>query len=184
MSKVITGKGRFSYFNAFAPKLNDLSGKNEYSLEFIIPKTDVPTITALKAAMKAALDKKWPDGKYPKGLKSPLKDGDTETKQDNSPLGEQYHGQFFIRCKASEAEKPGIVDAQGKDILSANDVVSGDYGRVSVTAYAYSNAGNNGVAFWLNNVQFLEKGEPLGSKTSAADDFGVAQSANDASVPF
>ena len=61
--------------------------------------------------------------------------------------------------------------------LAANDFVSGDYGRVSVTAWAYDTAGNTGVSFWLNNIQLLEKGESLGGKSSAADDFGIAKPA-------
>ncbi|MFZ9454899.1 MAG: ssDNA-binding protein, partial [Bacteroidia bacterium] len=81
MSKVITGKGRFSYLNWASPKLNEMNGKNEYSTEFLIEKTDATTIAALKAAMKSALDKKW-NGKYPSNLRNPLRDGDTETKQD------------------------------------------------------------------------------------------------------
>lgn len=182
MSKVITGKGRFSYLNWASPKKNELSGKNEYSTEFLIPKSDTKTITDLKAAMKSALDKKF-NGKYPANLRNPLRDGDTETKQDGSPLSDEYKGHYFIRCKSNE--KPQTVDANGWEILTANDFVSGDYGRVSVTAYAYSQAGNNGVAFWLNNIQMLSKGEALGSKSSALDDFGIAKSVpQDNDIPF
>lgn len=179
MSKVITGKGRFSYLNWASPKRNELSGKDEYSTEFLIPKSDATTIAALKAAMKAALEKKFGQA-FPKNLRNPLRDGDTETKQDGTPLGAEYKGHFFIRCKSNE--QAGVVDAQGQPILAANDFVSGDYGRISVTAYAYSQAGNSGVAFWFNNAQKLEKGEALGGKASAADDFGVAPSSND--IPF
>ena len=69
--------------------------------------------------------------------------------------------------------------------MAANDFVSGDYGRVSVTAYAYSQAGNNGVAFWLNNIQMLDKGEALGSKASAIDDFGIVKTVQqDNDIPF
>jgi hypothetical protein len=50
--------------------------------------------------------------------------------------------------------------------------------RVSLNAYAYSQAGNNGVSFGLNNILLLKKGQPLGgSKPSAADDFGIGKSA-------
>ena len=184
MSKFVTGKGRFSYLNWATAKVNEMSGKEEFSTEFLIPKSDTNTITGLKAAMKSALDKKW-NGKYPANLRNPLRDGDTETKQDGSSLGEQYKGHYFIRCKSNE--KPGTVDMNGQPIMAANDFVSGDYGRVSVTAYAYSQAGNNGVAFWLNNIQMLAKGEPLGSKASALDDFGIVKSSNDfndSNIPF
>lgn len=182
MSKFVTGRGRFSYLNWASAKVNEMSGKEEFSTEFIVPKSDVATITGLKTAMKNALDKKW-NGKYPANLRNPLRDGDTETKQDGSSLGDQYKGCYFIRCKTNE--KPGTVDANGNALMAANDFVSGDYGRVSVTAYAYSQAGNNGVAFWLNNIQMLDKGEALGSKASAIDDFGIVKTvAQDNDIPF
>lgn len=181
-TKIITGKGRMSYLNWAAPKLNELSGKQEYSTEFLISKSDATTIANIKAAMKAALDKKWKNGKYPSGLKNPLRDGDTETKQDGSSLGEQYKGHYFIRCKSNE--QPGVVGPDGQPIMAANDFVSGDYGRLSITAYAYSQGANHGVAFWLNNIQMLEKGESLGGKVSAADDFGVTSSTSDSNIPF
>jgi hypothetical protein len=70
------------------------------------------------------------------------------------------------------------VDANGQDLLGSNDIVSGDYGRVSLNAYAYSQAGNNGVSFGLNNVMLVSKGEPLGgARPSAAADFGISKSA-------
>ena len=182
MSKFVTGRGRFSYLNWASAKVNEMSGKEEFSTEFIVPKSDVATITGLKTSMKNALDKKW-NGKYPANLRNPLRDGDTETKQDGSPLGDQYKGCYFIRCKTNE--KPGTVDANGNALMAANDFVSGDYGRVSVTAYAYSQAGNNGVAFWLNNIQMTDKGEALGSKASAIDDFGIVKTvAQDNDIPF
>ena len=181
MTKVVTGKGRFSYLNWATAKKNELSGKEEFSTEFLIPKSDTETIANLKTAMKAALDKKY-NGKYPPNLRNPLRDGDTEVKQDGSPLGAEYKGHFFIRTKCNE--QPGVVDENRQAILIANEFVSGDYGRVSVTAYAYSQVGNNGVAFWLNNMQRLEKGEPLGGKASAVDDFGGSAAPVNNGIPF
>ena len=182
MSKVITGKGRFSYLNWASPKKNELSGKDEFTTQFLIPKSDTTTIAALKAAMKSALEKKFGQA-FPKNLRNPLRDGDTETKQDGSPLGAEYHGHYFIGIKSSE--QPGVVDAAGQPILAANDFVSGDYGRVSVTAWAYNHTGNAGVAFWFNNAQLLEKGQSLSGKSSAADDFGIAKtSSNSEDNPF
>jgi hypothetical protein len=62
----------------------------------------------------------------------------------------------------------------GHDIIGSQDIVSGDYGRVSLNAYAYDQAGNKGVSYGLNNIMLLAKGESLGgAKPSAASDFGV-----------
>ena len=67
------------------------------------------------------------------------------------------------------------MDAHGHDIIGSQDIVSGDYGRVSLNAYAYDQAGNKGVSYGLNNIMLLAKGDSLGgAKPSAASDFGIA----------
>lgn len=174
-TRVTTGEVRASYFSALAPRKNELSGKDEFSTQILIPKTDTETIAALKAAAKEALVAKFGD-KIPKNVRNPLRDGDTETKQDGSPLGKEYQGCFF--CNVKSTSKPGAIDTHGNDLIGADDIVSGDYIRVSLNAYAYSQAGNNGVSFGLNNILLVRKGEPLGgTKPSAAADFGIARGA-------
>ena len=42
-----------------------------------------------------------------------------------------------------------------------------------MNGYTFNHEVNKGVAFGLNNVQFLCKGEPLSGRTRAEDDFGV-----------
>jgi hypothetical protein len=171
-TRVVTGKCRFSYFNALASRKNELSGKEEFSTQVLVPKADTETVAALKAAAKEALVAKFGD-KIPKNVRNPLRDGDTETKPDGSPLGPEYAGHFFFNAKSTN--KPGAVDANGHDLIGSDDIASGDYGRVSLNAYAYSQAGNNGVSFGLNNIMLVAKGEPLGgARPSAAADFGIA----------
>jgi hypothetical protein len=173
-TKVVTGKIRASYCNIMRARRNELSGKEEYSVVCLVPKTDTATVDALKAAAKAAIAGKWPTP--PKGIRNPLKDGDTDTKQDGSPLGSEYHGHWFFTAKTDASRnKPGVIDVNGRDLIDPDAIVSGDYIRVSVNAYAYDAAGNRGVSFGLNNVQLLSKGEPLGGgRTTAAQDFGAA----------
>ena len=50
-------------------------------------------------------------------------------------------------------------------------VYSGCYARVSLNFYAFNSNGNKGVACGLGNIQKIRDGEPLGSRTTAADDF-------------
>jgi hypothetical protein len=174
-TRVTTGEVRTSYFSALAPRKNELSGKDEFSTQILIPKTDKETLTALKNAAKLALTEKFGD-KVPKNVRNPLRDGDTETKSDGSPLGKEYAGHFF--CNVKSTSKPGAIDAHGHDLIGNDDIVSGDYIRVSLNAYAYSQAGNNGVSFGLNNILLVRKGEPLGgSKPTAASDFGITRGA-------
>ena len=170
-TKVVTGEVRFSYFSALSPRMNEMNNKEEYSTQVLVPKDDEATVKALKAAAKAALADKFGD-KIPKNIRNPLRDGDLETKNDGSPLGEEYAGHWFFNVKSTK--RPGAVDADGNDIIGNDDIVSGDFGRVSLNAYAYDVTGNKGVAFGVNNIMLTRKGKPLGgTRASAADDFGI-----------
>ena len=174
-TRVTTGEVRTSYFSALSARKNELNGKDEFSTQILIPKTDKDTLAALKAAAKEALTAKFGD-KIPKNVRNPLRDGDTETKNDGSPLGKEYQGHFF--CNVKSTSKPGAIDTHGNDLIGNDDIVSGDYIRVSLNAYAYSQAGNNGVSFGLNNILLVRKGEALGgAKPSAASDFGIGRGA-------
>jgi hypothetical protein len=175
MSKFVSGKVRFSYCNAFEPR-EQLDGSKKYSTEIIIRKDDTATITALKKAMKDAVEKKW-GGKPPSGLNNPLVDSQKKTKQDGSPLGAEYDNSYYLRLKSTDPI--GVIDAKGMAISSGLE--SGDYGRISAVAYAYDTPLGKGISFFWNNAQLLEKGEPLGGgKSSANEDFGVIQAiAND-----
>lgn len=167
-TKVITGEVRFSYLNWATPKKNDLNGKMEYSTQILVPKTDTATVANLKAAIKAAIEKKW-GGKAPTGWRNPLRDGDTEKKEDGTALSAEYKGHYFINIRSDQ--KPGVVDANRQPLIEADDFVSGDYGRVSVNSYAYEQKGNKGVSFGWNNAQMKRKGEALGNRARAEDDF-------------
>lgn len=174
-NKVITGRVRMSFLNWASPKKNDLNGKDEYGAELLIPKSDTETINALKAAMKEVIVAKFGD-KIPPQLRNPLKDGDTATKQDGSPLADHYKGHVFLRVKSTE--KPGVIGPDGQELRDASQFVSGDYGRASLVAFAYDQAVNKGVSFYLQNLMMLDKGEALGGgRSSASDDFGVKSSA-------
>ncbi len=168
--KVVTGLVRFSYFNAFKPRLNTLSNKSEFSTQILVPKSDVTTIAAIKAAISEAVTDKF-GGKRPVGLRNPLKNGDAIVDEGATALGKEYAGHYYFSAKASEDKPPQIVDAEGQSILSAQEFGSGDYGRVSVTFYGYDQKVNKGVSAWLNNIQFLEKGEALDGRSTAEEDF-------------
>ena len=63
------------------------------------------------------------------------------------------------------------MDKSVKPILDRDEVYSGCYGRVSLNFYAFNSNGNKGVACGLGNIQKIKDGEPLGSRSSASDDF-------------
>lgn len=166
-TKVVTGVVRLSYANVWEPKSIN-GGTEKFSVSLIIPKSDKKTIAAINAAVDAAIEEgrgKF-GGKIPNkaALKLPLRDGDIDRPDD-----EAYAGSYFINANSNSA--PEIVDKALNPIMSRSEVYSGVYARVSVNFYAFNSNGNRGIACGLGNIQKISDGEPLGGKTSAADDF-------------
>ena len=174
ITKVVTGEVRASFLNWKEPRKNELSGKDEYSVELLISKTDLDTVKALKSAMKVALTAKFGD-KMPPKMRNPLKDGDTETKSNGDPLPEHYAGHWMLRVKSTD--KIGVINIDGDKLTDANDFVSGDYCKAAINAFAYDQAGNRGVSFGLQNLLFTRRGVAFSAKTSANDDFGISTKA-------
>jgi hypothetical protein len=168
-TRVVTGKVRLSYVHIFEPYTNDPEKEARYSVTILIPKEDKATLKKIHAAIEAAKEdgktKTW-GGRVPGNLKLTLHDGDEEADLERNP---EYAGHMYMAM--SSKQRPGVVDQDLNPILDSTQVYSGCYARVSINAFPYSNSGNKGVSFGLNNVQFLEDGEPLGGRTRAEDDF-------------
>ena len=165
-TKVVTGVVRLSYEHVWEPA--SVNGSNpKYSVSLIIPKSDTKTLAAINQAIDNAIRDGAANfgGKIPpKGaLKLPLRDGDTERED------EAYRDAYFINANSTTA--PQIVDRAVQPFLDRSEVYSGCYARVSINFYAFNSNGNKGVACGLGNIQKVRDGEPLGGKTSAADDF-------------
>jgi hypothetical protein len=167
-TKVVTGIVRLSYANVWEPASINGS-KPKYSVSLIIPKGDSKTIADINAAIDAAIQEGAAKfgGKIPNkaALKLPLRDGDIE--RDD----EAYKGSYFVNANSTTA--PEVVDRSLQRILDRNEVYSGCYARVSINFYAFNSNGNRGIACGLGNIQKVRDGEPLGGKTSAADDFAT-----------
>lgn len=165
-TKVVTGVVRLSYANVWEPASIN-GGTPKYSVSLIIPKSDTKTIEAINAAVDAAIKDGAAKfgGKIPNkaALKLPLRDGDIERED------EAYKDSYFVNANSTTA--PQIVDRSVQPILDRAEVYSGCYARVSVNFYAFNSNGNRGIACGLGNIQKVKDGEPLGGRTSAADDF-------------
>ncbi len=165
-TKVVTGTVRLSYANVWEPKSIN-GGKEKYSVSLIIAKSDTKTLEAINTAIDAAITEGISKfgGKKPNkaSLKLPLRDGDVERDDD------AYKDSYFVNANSITA--PQIVDKHVQPILDRSEVYSGVYARVSITFYAFNSNGNRGIACGLGNIQKISDGEPLGGKTTAADDF-------------
>ena len=74
-TRIVVKDARMAYVHLLEPRAAAEGAEAKYSITLIIPKTDEAGIAAIKAAMKAAVTKKFGD-KPPKGLRNPLRDGD------------------------------------------------------------------------------------------------------------
>jgi len=177
--KVTTGLGIISYAYIWKPRPEEDGKAPKYSTSFLIPKSDMKTLTKIKNAINAAAAlgqaDKW-NGKLPEQPKHPLRDGDAEADEK----GEEYRGHYFIN--ATSTRRPRIVDFYVQDIVEEDEVYSGCKCRLSLNFYPFNTNGNKGIACGLNHVQKIEDGEPLGgARSKAEDDFADV---SDLDLPF
>ena len=174
---VVTNKARINYAHLVEPAEPMNGGDPVYSCCLVIPKDDTETVNAIKQAVKAAAEvgkDKVFNGKIPNNLKIPLRDGDDDRSDD-----ENYKNCFFINAKSKY--KPRIVDLNKRDINDPSQIYSGMYAKAVLSFYAYSAAGNKGIACSLGDMQKVEDGERIGGVVSADVAFG---SEDEESMPF
>jgi len=169
--KVTTPVFRGSFVNLFEAKPGP-DGKNPkfgLTMLFDAEAQKTPQFKAMQALAVAAAREKFgdkikADGKgWFHGLRGPIRDG-----AEKSDL-EGYEGCVF--AAATTKQQPGVVDAKVQRIIDPAAAYSGAYYRATVTAYAYEQAGNKGVAFGLQNVQKVREGERMAGRVEAEKDF-------------
>ena len=154
------------------------SGK-KYQATLLIPKqglseSDKAAFEQMRKLAGEAARKKWPQG-VPKTMRSPFRDGDERFAEKDGACPE-YQGMIYVSFKCPEDRPPQIVDQRGNKITEEmGKIYPGCWVRVSYGAYGYDASGNKGVAFSLNNVQFIRDDESFDSRTSAEQDFGAPQ---------
>lgn len=172
IKKVWSPVGVVSFPKVFEPDSYQGSAP-KYSLTLIFePAKFTAAEKKLWAAMIALADEKSiekfkkPLKQLPNNFKKPFRDG--EEKADL-----QGYGAGKVFCSFSSKMRPGIVDLNLQPIDSPDRFYPGCLARVTMTAYAYDNVGK-GVAFGLQNIQFVADGERLDSRTNADADFANA----------
>ena len=188
---------RASFMNVVTPKARksdagDLTGYN-FESSFLIPKEDDKQVEMLRAAMRQALEGRWPG----QGMKIPadrrcVRDGEPKDPDTGevSALYEGYDGCFFVSCNRGvsidewEVQKKNPVqllgprkDADGKfprmsGPEASKHFYSGGYYDVVIRIYGYdgSKQGNpNRINASLEAVKFKGHGEAFGMKAVDAD---------------
>lgn len=175
----VTGLSRLSYVHLNQPYAHQGGGEAKFSVTVLVPKTDTKTRAAIDAAIAAAtqlgIQKQW-NGAKPPVIATPIYDGDG-LRPNGEAFGPECKGHWVFTASSKADRRPRVVDSAIQDILDPSELYSGIYGRVGVDAYPYNVSGKRGIAFGLTNVQKLMDGEPLGSVTTAEDDFGEPVSA-------
>ena len=180
MSKVVTGKVRFSYCYLFTPQEALGGGDPKYSVTLLIPKNDTATLQKIKKAINDATEafrQKNGAASLPASPRNPLRDGDGP-KDNGDPHGPECKGCYVLKVRSKQ--KPVVVDAFGNQITDPAEVYGGAYGRASITFFGYNTAGSKGIGAALLAVQKLHDGEPFGT-VGSADDFndGFTDAAGD-----
>lgn len=179
---MIVGKVRISYPALFEPKLNP-SGKLKYSCSLLIPKADEKLVSQIRAGIDKAIargkEKIW-SGKVPRFRNEPMRDGDAEL-ESGEKTGKEYAGHYFINCSSDEA--PGIVGPDGKPLMDQKTIYAGCYVYADVNPFPFSNSGNHGVGWGLNNVMFKEPGDRLDGRQDAQTAFADFVDPDDPSDP-
>ena len=164
---------RFNYLRVFEAAASP-SGDMKFSVCVLIPKAPeyAPLLAQINASIDKAIAKGIEAGKFTKAqveaasFKRGLRDGDL-----SEELGPEFMGNWFLNASSAEKDQPGIVNAQAKPIMNRDDIYSGAWGYVDANSYAFNNAGNKGVAWWLNNVMMVKDGDRLDGKMKAEDAF-------------
>lgn len=170
-AKLITPEFRGSFVNIIEPQTipgAPAGTKPKYQMTIPLPK-DNPFWKELEEQIVATATAKW--GKVPPRMRHPVKDGDDMGR-------EEFDGKNTVQ--ASSLNKPGIVGADLKPVIDADEIYSGAYYRASVRCFAWEHpTGGKGVSLALDNVMKVRDGEAFSGKTDAKTDFSdFAQPAN------
>ena len=173
---------RFSYFNLITPRPDNFSKEVPaplmYNAQLLVPKTnatDVKLVRDFVASMKKEVftDKKKP---VPANFWNPLRDGDTDTKENGDSYGPAAAGHYVLTVKADAEHAPKVVGTQkgedGKLIRLTGGFKSGDYGRAGISLYGYEFKGKWGVGCGIRTAQLVQEGEALGSEADPDAEFG------------
>lgn len=166
------GEVRFGYVNVFAPRAKDDGTPGKYSVQLLIPKSDLLAKQLIGAAITTAAENGVATkfgGKMPRNLKTPIRDGDEEFPDDPT-----YAGMWFMNASSAATNKPGVAvltNGQIAEALDGDDFYSGCWGCASINFFPYNTSGNQGVACGLNNVIKTKDDEKLSGGHSAREDF-------------
>jgi len=170
-----TPLARLSYAKLHTPEKAN-NGKDKYSAMLIFEKGE--DLEALEdAAWEAAMEHYGSEAKMPSGVKKrklaggsgwPFRDGEDQEGKEGHEEGAQYINVSTYGSAPKVVRKvKGVMEKVEED-----EIKSGDYVRVMVSAKGFKVDGNSGVTFYMGNVLFVKAGDALGGgSTDPNNDF-------------
>lgn len=159
---ITTPACRLAFPQVFQKRLNELSGKEEYSVTMLFPKDSTDMKPLKQAMVKAAKNEFGADVDLKSLDLARLKDGD---EMDRS----EYKGNWVVKAKTTLGQ-PGVVDGQLNEIIDPSEIYSGVWAKVNITAKGYSK-GDPGVTFYLQHIQKIKDDEPFAGGPRSKDVF-------------
>ncbi len=165
---------RLAWVHLEEPRAAVEGAEPKYSVVMIISKNH-SQVVEIKAAMQAAIAAKW-GTKAPKGLRSPLRDGDATDESGERVKGAEYTDCFFI---TAASKKPvDVVAGKDRSRATSEHMRGGNFASIKIGFYGYDAAGNRGVGCGLNGVWITRRGDPLGAASepwaeTEAEDFSA-----------
>ena len=202
-NKVFTGAVRLSFPNLYETATDTLGNDTgKYTICMLIPKSDKLCYAALNEAIDHVIKEKF-NGKTPKGLRLPIKDGDEQAEKS----GRDETKDCWV-VNAGSPNQPGVVDQYAKEILTKEerdalerkaqvdpiaakkleeissltdrDVYAGCWVRVTLNAFEWGltkkNPGGVGISFSLQNVQKVRDDESFSGRVKASKEFEALES--------
>lgn len=172
-----------SYVQLAAPKL-DQYGNSKYAVSLIFPKsTNLKMLKATaETAGKLKFGDKWETVRKKTNFKWPFRDGDLDKPED-----EAYKNSIFVNTSTN---KPiGACDAgnnsTGKPVsIDITEIYSGCKVRAYLNFSAYQKDGGIGVGAYINAIQKVADGEPLGMPPVIAESVFEAIEIPEEELPF
>ncbi len=171
---MITNEVIISYPHIWEAAKNP-GGAMKYSCSILIDKNDKAGVAMFQKHIDLAIQKgrenipAW-KSKVPKFRYAPLRDGDQEL-EDGTKTDPVYEGKLFLNCSSNDA--PGVVGPDAKPLMNQDDLYAGCIVRLDVNPFPYSNSGNNGIGWGLNNVMLVRPGDRLDGRKNAEQAFGA-----------
>lgn len=168
MGMPITPVGIVSFPDLFVARAAMDGGTEKFAVTLIFDaKTD---LKELKKAVKDCVAEEYPKGP-PKGFKNPFR----KTEEKDGAGYDDCPGGVFVSFRSKK--KPAVVGPNPAFEIAeeTGDVYPGCSGRVTYRPYCYDVNGNRGVTFNLYSFQKTGDGEPLTTRSSPVDDFGVIE---------